>query len=242
MDVNKNYYLILGVAKTAEEKEIKKSYYKLSFTHHPDKGGDPIIFGEMTEAYDVLTSEQRVDYDKKSKWGSSYDESLELLNFEFGNIAKGWSEEKLTGWINQNQLNILIYIDDGFDGNLEYERWVVCKTCGGDGRDTSSKIEIKDENGNVLRLFDGSDGCDFCEGTGKSWDGKVCYFCGGKGEVGFTPCKNCKGEKRILGKQKLKGIKFPSDENVHKIDTMGHFGANDFGKVGQLWLIRKLRT
>ena len=39
MDKNKNYYSILGVAKDAEEKVIKKSYYKLSFEHHPDKGG-----------------------------------------------------------------------------------------------------------------------------------------------------------------------------------------------------------
>ena len=54
MDFNKNYYNILGVNHESTEKEIKKSYYKLSFTHHPDKGGDESIFSEITEAYDIL--------------------------------------------------------------------------------------------------------------------------------------------------------------------------------------------
>jgi curved DNA-binding protein CbpA len=167
MDVNKNYYSILEISKTATDKEIKKSYYKLSFTHHPDRGGESSYFGEMTEAYDVLSSELRVEYDKKSKWGYEYDESLELLNYEFSNSRPGWDDSKLNDWINKNQLNILIYIDEKFNGKIEYQRWVTCKTCGGDGKDTTSKIQIKDENGNLLKLFEGSDGCDFCEGSGK---------------------------------------------------------------------------
>ena len=237
MDFIKNYYGILGVTKDASEKEIKKSYYKLSFTHHPDKGGDPLVFGEMTESYDVLTSELREEYDRKSKWGANYDESLELLDYEFSNVAKGWDESKLTDWINQNQLNIIIKIDDTFDGKIEYERWVTCKTCGGDGKDTTSKIQIKDENGNLLKLFDGSEGCDFCEGTGKNWNDDSCYFCGGKGKVGFTDCKSCNGDKRILGKQKLKGIKFPKGEKSYKIPAMGHVSQFEKGKVGDIWLI-----
>ena len=54
MDFNKNYYLVLGVDKLSSDKDVKKSYYKLSFTHHPDKGGDDLIFGEITEAYNIL--------------------------------------------------------------------------------------------------------------------------------------------------------------------------------------------
>ena len=65
MNLNKNYYALLGVANTSTEKEIKKAYYKLSFTNHPDKGGDAVIFGEMTEAYDILCGEERENYDKK---------------------------------------------------------------------------------------------------------------------------------------------------------------------------------
>jgi len=225
MNFTKNYYAILGVTNAATEKEIKKAYYKLSFTHHPDKGGDKVIFGEMTEAYDILMGEDRAQYDLRSKWGSNYDESYELLNYEFNNNAKTWDEDKLEDWKRNNQLNVLVYIDDTFDGSVEYERWVTCKTCGGDGKDITSKISIKDENGNVLKMFEGSDGCDFCEGTGKNWKNEDCYFCGGKGKVGMTDCKSCNGEKRILGRQKITKIKFPKGEKAHK--------------VGCLWLIKK---
>ena len=47
MNLNKNYYSILEVDNNSDEKVIKKAYYKLSFIHHPDKNGDPIIFGEL---------------------------------------------------------------------------------------------------------------------------------------------------------------------------------------------------
>ena len=239
MDFIKNYYAILDVKNVATEKEIKKAYYRLSFTHHPDKGGDKVIFGEMTEAYDVLMSEERTQYDLRSKWGSNYDESYELLNYEFNNSAKVWDEEKLESWKKSNQLNIVIHIDDTFNGSIEYERWVTCKTCGGDGKDITSKISIKDENGNVLKMFEGADGCDFCEGTGKDWRNEDCYFCGGKGKVGMTECKSCKGEKRILGKQKLTKIKFPKGEKAYKVEAMGHTSKTEKGKVGCVWLIKK---
>ena len=41
MNVNKNYYVILGVPNTATEKEIKGRYYKLSFIYHPDN--NPLV-------------------------------------------------------------------------------------------------------------------------------------------------------------------------------------------------------
>lgn len=239
MDFNKNYYAILDVSKDADSSFIKKTFYKLSFTHHPDKGGDPLIFNQITEAYNVLTSEDREIYDIRSKWGSKYDESYEFLDYEFNNNAKTWDESKFEEWKKNNQLNVLVYVGTDFDGKVEYERWVTCKTCGGEGRDTKSKIQIKDENGNLLKLFDGEDGCDFCEGTGKSWNGSDCYFCGGKGQVGLAECSTCKGDRRILGKQKLSKIKFPKKDKAHKVESMGHVSKFEKGKVGHLWLIKK---
>jgi DnaJ-class molecular chaperone len=233
MNLSKNYYGILGVPNNADEKTIKKSYYKLSFTHHPDKGGDAIIFGEMTEAYDILCSEQRKDYDLKSKFGSNYNEYYELFNI---NIDLEYDDVKSTREkFKKNEVNdVIISVDDDFDGSVEFERWVKCKSCDGTGKDFSSKIVIRDNDGNVLKVFDADDGCDFCEGTGQ-YMAQECSFCNGKGQVGLNHCKSCNGEKRILGKQKLTGLKLKGDKT--KIDSMGHHAKN--GNVGHLYLIKK---
>jgi DnaJ-class molecular chaperone len=232
MNLNKNYYSILGVDNNSDEKIIKKAYYKLSFTHHPDKGGDPVTFGEMTEAYDVLCGEQRKDYDVKSKFGNNYNEYFEFfeINVEFDYHK---SKDHLDNFKKTEVLDIYINIDDSFDGNIEYERYVKCKPCDGTGKDMSSKIVIKDVDGNILKTFDGDDGCDFCDGSGK-YMGYDCSFCMGKGKVGLNPCKSCNGEKRILGKQKITKIKLEGDET--KIPAMGNVSKTEPGKVGYLLL------
>lgn len=234
MNLNKNYYSILGVSNNSDEKVIKKSYYKLSFTHHPDKGGDPITFGEMTEAYDVLCGDKRKDYDLKSKFGNNYNEYFELFDINI-DFSYDQEKEKLDQFKKNEVYNIQIEVSDDFKGQLEYERWVKCKTCSGSGKDLSSKIVIKDNQGNVVKVFDSDDGCDFCEGTGKDYAGNTCYFCQGQGKVGINPCKTCNGEKRILGKQKINGIKLTGKET--KIDAMGHFSKD--GIVGYL-LLKKI--
>lgn len=227
MDLNKNYYSILGVSNKSSEKEVKKAYYKLSFTHHPDRGGDANIFSEITEAYDTLCSSLREDYDKKSKFGNNYNEYFELFNININYDYDGIKSRREN--FKKNEINdIYIEVNSGFDGNVEFERWVKCKTCDGTGKDTSSKIFIKDVNGNVLKTFDGEDGCDVCEGTGK-WNEKDCPFCNGKGKTGLAYCNSCNGEKRILGRQKLKGIKLEGEET--RVKSMGHFGR---GRVGDL--------
>lgn len=237
MELNKDYYSILGLKKDCTDKEIKKAYYKLSFKYHPDKNKDVdvSIFNNITEAYDILSSESRKEYDMKSKYGNNYNEYFELFNINVDfDYNKG--KDSIEKFKKNEVLNIYIKIDNSFDGNIEYERWVKCKTCDGSGKDLSSKILIKDNDGNILRTFDSDDGCDFCEGTGKDYRGNPCSFCSGVGKVGLIPCKTCSGEKRILGKQKLKGIKLTGDET--KIDSMGHYSKDEPGKCGFLILIK----
>lgn len=66
--MSKDYYKILGVAKTADQAEIKKAYRKLALKYHPDKTkGDKASeekFKEVSEAYAVLSDEKkRKEYD-----------------------------------------------------------------------------------------------------------------------------------------------------------------------------------
>jgi DnaJ-class molecular chaperone len=239
MDTNKNYYEILGISYNATEKEIKKAYYNKAKIFHPDKNNketDPVIFGEITEAYDILCSEQRKDYDLKSRFGSNYNEYYEFFDI---NIDYDFDKQKqqMEDFKKNEVLNIQVEVDSSFNGVLEYERWVKCKTCDGTGKDLNSKIVIRDNNGKILKTFDADDGCDFCEGSGKDYRGNNCSFCFGKGKTGLTPCNNCKGEKRILGKQKLNKIKLTDKET--KIEAMGHFSKNEPGKVGYLLLLKK---
>lgn len=236
MDTKKNYYSILGITHDSTDKEIKKAYYKLSFIHHPDKQGDQLIFNEITEAYDVLCGESRSDYDLKSRYGKNYNEYFELFDVKI-DFSYDDGKEKLDAFKKNAVLNIQLEVDDTFNGSIEYERWVKCKTCDGSGKDLSSKIVIKDNDGNVLRTFDADDGCDFCDGSGKDFKGGSCSFCSGKGKVGLTPCKTCGGEKRVLGKQKLSKIKLTGKET--KIEAMGHYSKDEAGKAGYVLLIKK---
>ncbi|XP_050436930.1 curved DNA-binding protein-like [Adelges cooleyi] len=62
----KNYYEVLGVPKTANQKEIKNAYYGLAMKHHPDKNGGTTTqkFRDIKEAYDILSNESsRMTYD-----------------------------------------------------------------------------------------------------------------------------------------------------------------------------------
>ena len=48
------HYQTLRVPPTATAAEIKKSYRTLAKKHHPDFGGDPVIFARISAAYEVL--------------------------------------------------------------------------------------------------------------------------------------------------------------------------------------------
>jgi len=237
MNLNINYYSILGVGNNANEKEIKKAYYKLSFEYHPDRNKevDPIKFNSITEAYDVLCGDERKDYDLKSKFGNNYNEYFELFDI---NVEYDYDKQKqdLKNFVKNEVLNIKISVDNDFDGTLEYERWVKCKSCAGTGKDNSSKIIVRNLEGEVVKTFEAEDGCDFCEGTGK-FENFDCSFCFGQGKIGINKCSVCDGEKRILGKQKITGIKLTGTET--KIESMGHHSKSESGKVGYVLIIQK---
>ncbi|UXZ97070.1 curved DNA-binding protein [Pseudomonas phytophila] len=69
----KDYYKILAVDPTADEKAIKVAYRKLARKYHPDvskEAGAEEKFKEANEAYEVLSSpEKRAEYDDLRKYG-----------------------------------------------------------------------------------------------------------------------------------------------------------------------------
>lgn len=70
----KDFYKILGVERSASEKDIKKAYRKLARENHPDvnkSSGAEAKFKEISEAYQVLSDpDKRALYDQ---WGEQFD-------------------------------------------------------------------------------------------------------------------------------------------------------------------------
>jgi DnaJ-class molecular chaperone len=234
MNINKNYYAILKVSNVEELSKIRKSYYKLSMQLHPDKndGVETTEFKDITEAWSVIKDvDLKSEYDRKSRWGKDYNEFEEFYNIDVEYDYKK-ADSQYDKVKNREVLDIILKINkDEFDGTLEFPRLVLCPTCKGSGKDMSGKIMITNEKGEV-KWFETDDGCDFCEGSGKSYTGDNCSFCNGEGKVGMKQCSKCDGERRILGKQKLKGIKLEGDET--KVEAMGNVSYYDRGKVGNL--------
>ncbi|MCR9118469.1 MAG: DnaJ domain-containing protein, partial [bacterium] len=72
--MDEDYYKLLGVSRSATQKEIQSAYRKLAHKHHPDVNPDPSAqktFQQVQRAYDVLSDENKRElYDR---YGSSFE-------------------------------------------------------------------------------------------------------------------------------------------------------------------------
>ena len=58
----KDYYDVLGVARTASDEDIKKAFRKLALAYHPDRNkneGAEEKFKEVNESYQVLSDSKK---------------------------------------------------------------------------------------------------------------------------------------------------------------------------------------
>lgn len=53
-----NPYEILGVTRKSTISDVKKRFRQLSRKHHPDLGGDPMVFDAVSKSYDLFMSGQ----------------------------------------------------------------------------------------------------------------------------------------------------------------------------------------
>lgn len=90
----KDYYKILGVSKSADEKEIKKAYRKLAKQYHPDRNPDDKaaekMFKDVGEAYEVLSDgEKRQMYDRFGSQWQNYQRGGGMGGNPFGGGMNG---------------------------------------------------------------------------------------------------------------------------------------------------------
>ena len=77
----KDYYKILEISNDATDEEVKKSYRKLALKYHPDKtGGNDEKFKEINEAYEILGSDKRKQYDNPNVFNNSDNVMFEMFN------------------------------------------------------------------------------------------------------------------------------------------------------------------
>jgi molecular chaperone DnaJ len=205
----KNYYDILGVAKTASEDDIKKAFRKLAQKYHPDKkGGDEAKFKEVSEAYAVLSDKKkRAQYDAYGNAFAGGAGGQGFGGFDFSNFAQG--NPFGAGFGGNGQAF-------EFDlGDIFSEFFSGSPRTGSRGRDISIDIELSFKEsifGTERRVLISKMGvCTVCAGTGAKPGSKMttCTSCNGKGSIRETrntffgtftqerSCPRCKGRGEI---------------------------------------------
>lgn len=95
-----DYYAVLGVPRTADEKQIKSAYRKLARKYHPDVNKDASAeeqFKRVSEAYEVLSDgEKRAQYDR-------YGQAWQQYQRNGGPSATGQSADDFTRWFTSQQ-------------------------------------------------------------------------------------------------------------------------------------------
>src|SRR5439155_4806275 len=204
----RDYYEILGVAKNAQEDDIKKAYRKLAMKHHPDRNqGDGAKkseehFKEAKEAYEMLSDPQkRAAYDQYGHAG--VDPNMGGSGFRGGPGAEGF------GGFAEAFGDIFGDIFGGGAGGGQ-------RRGGGQqvyrGSDLSYAMEITLEeaaNGKETQIrIPAWESCEVCHGTGAKpgTSPKVCSTCSGSGTVhlrqGFfsiqQTCPHCHGTGKVI--------------------------------------------
>ena len=112
-----NYYDILGVKRDASQDDIKKAFRKLAQKYHPDAGGDPEKFKEVSEAYTTLSDEKkRKEYDQMLLFGG-------IPGADFGGSggrSRGYSYTSTGGNVDLNDIFDSIRNGEGAFGGFDF--------------------------------------------------------------------------------------------------------------------------
>ncbi|XP_067285154.1 dnaJ heat shock protein family (Hsp40) member A3a isoform X2 [Pseudorasbora parva] len=204
-----DFYQILGVPRTATQKEIKKAYYQMAKKYHPDTNkDDPQAkekFAQLAEAYEVLSDEgKRKQYDTygsagfdagqagaghQQYWGGGASiDPEELFRKIFGEFsgARGFGDFNAIFDQPQEYVMELTFAQAAKGVNKEITVNIegTCQRCDGRGHEPGSKVQH----------------CGNCNGTGMETVNtgpfvmrSTCRRCGGRGSVITSPCTACRG-------------------------------------------------
>ncbi|KZT58967.1 hypothetical protein CALCODRAFT_481899 [Calocera cornea HHB12733] len=231
-------YELLGVAPEASEPELKKAYRQKALRAHPDKGGDPETFKELTHAYEVLSdSQKRSIYDRYGEAGLSeaggaggvdpQDLFSQLFGGGGGPFGGGFfgGGGRPSGPRKGKDLIHRIHVSleelyKGKTSKLSLNKHVICSKCNGKGgkegavktcptcRGQGVKIVIR-QLGPMMQQIQQQ--CTDCDGTGEIINPK-------------DRCKQCNGKKTISEK---KVLEVHIDKGMKGGETITFAGESD---------------
>nr|XP_057901993.1 dnaJ homolog subfamily A member 3, mitochondrial-like [Doryrhamphus excisus] len=209
-----DFYEVLGLTRTASQKEIKKAYYQLAKKYHPDTNpDDPEAkekFAKLAEAYDVLSDElKRKQYDtygsagfdpsrtnqqQQYRAGSATLDPEELFRKIFGDFTSGFRDVNSMFEQRPEFMMELTFAEaaKGVNKQLSVNMEDDCPRCDGKGNEPGTKVSH----------------CHYCNGTGTEslhtgpfMMRSTCRRCSGKGTIVITPCVLCRGSGQAKKRQ-----------------------------------------
>ncbi|XP_041640243.1 dnaJ homolog subfamily A member 3, mitochondrial-like [Cheilinus undulatus] len=213
-----DFYQVLGISRSASQKDIKKAYYQLAKKYHPDTNpDDPEAkekFAKLAEAYEVLSDEvKRKQYDTygaagfdPNRAGQSQQQYYraggtsinpeELFRKIFGEFSGGMGFGDFNNMFEQRPEYVmeLTFSEAAKGANKELNINIDdnCPRCDGKGNEPGTKVSH----------------CHYCNGTGMESVNTgpfmmrtTCRRCGGKGSIINTPCALCRGSGQMKKRQ-----------------------------------------
>jgi molecular chaperone DnaJ len=206
-------YEVLGVARDAEETEIKSSFRRLARELHPDVSDSPDTeerFKECAEAYEILSDPERRElYDRygheglrSSGWDPHFEQfgSLsDLFESFFGGGMFGGRQGPAPGGDVAAAVEIeLADAATGTSVDISFEAVERCPRCHGNKAEPGTPIETCERCGGAGRL----------QAVSRTPFGQMvrtaeCDVCGGEGKRPKQPCAECRGRGRRMSSRKL---------------------------------------
>ena len=252
-----DYYELLGVSRTADDKTIKAAYRRLAMDCHPDRHGgcsnQEAKFKSISEAYDCLKDPQkRAAYDRfghaafqngmngqgpfGGAGGAGFEGFSDIFSSIFGEFMDPRAQRASAARGSDLRYDLEMTLEEAFAGvekTISIQALAACEACNASGSRGQAAPRA----------------CGTCGGAGKvrAQQGffvveRGCPTCMGSGETVADPCGACDGEGRVVKARKI-SVNIPhgvDDGTRIRVAGEGEAGVRGAGS-GDLYLFVHLK-